>query len=199
MPRTSEQLDRIKEKTRAKILESALELFALRGFHGTSMQEIAKKAGVSKGLAYNYFKSKEEILKDILEQAKYIGDEIISEIFDEEDSFKQVQLLIEVTFKHITRHETYWRMFSALMLQPNVVDSFNFVDEFGTNLVEMTTKMLKKIGVKNPKFEALLLDASIDGVILHYLFFKDKYPLQRVKKELLKKYTKEELLKKINQ
>jgi hypothetical protein len=85
------------------------------------------------------------------------------------------------------------------MLQPNVVDSFNFVDEFGTNLVEMTTKMLKKIGVKNPKFEALLLDASIDGVILHYLFFKDKYPLQRVKKELLKKYTKEELLKKINQ
>ena len=199
MPRTSEQLDKIKEQTRAKILESALESFALRGFHGSSMQEIAKRAGVSKGLAYNYFKSKEEILKEILEHAKYTGNEIMSEIFDEEDNFKQVQLMIELTFKHVEEHETYWRMFSALMLQPDVLESFDFVDEFGTNLVELTTKMFRRIGVKNPKSEALILDACIDGVILHYLFFRDKYPLQRVKKELLKKYSREELLKKINQ
>ena len=199
MPRTSEQLDKIKEQTKAKILESALESFALKGFHGSSMQEIAKKAGVSKGLAYNYFKSKEEILKEIIEHAKYTGNEIMSKIFEEEDGFMQVQLMIELTFKHIAEHETYWRMFSALMLQPDVLESFDFVDEFGTNLVAVTTKMFRRIGVKNPKSEALLLDAWIDGIILHYLFFKDKYPLQKVKKELLKKYSKEELLKKIDQ
>ncbi len=199
MPRTSEQLEKIKEQTRMKILESALELFALKGFHGSSMQEIAKKAGVSKGLAYNYFNSKEEILKEILNDAKKAGGLIMTQVFEEEDNFKQVQLLIEATFEHIAAGETYWRMFSSLMLQPNVVESFDFVDEFGTNLVELTTKMFKRMGIKNAKTEALLLDASIDGIILHYLFFKDKYPLQRVKKELIKKYSKEELLKKTDQ
>ncbi|NIS38573.1 helix-turn-helix transcriptional regulator, partial [Candidatus Saccharibacteria bacterium] len=65
-PRTEEQLSAIREKTRASILESALELFATKGFHGTSIGEIAKKAEISKGLAYHYFDSKQDILEAVI-------------------------------------------------------------------------------------------------------------------------------------
>ena len=53
MPRTKEQFEEIRSRTKQKILESALELFAEKGFKGTSISEIAKTANISKGLAYN--------------------------------------------------------------------------------------------------------------------------------------------------
>ena len=53
-------------KTREKILKVATKLFARKGFDGARVDEIAKKAGVNKALIYYYFKSKEEILEEIM-------------------------------------------------------------------------------------------------------------------------------------
>ena len=44
-----------------RILDAALEVFAQKSYHGASMSNIAKLAGVSKGLIYNYFTNKESI------------------------------------------------------------------------------------------------------------------------------------------
>ncbi len=49
-------------KTREKILAAALELYTEKGYHNTTVDEIAKRAGVSTGIAYRYFKNKKEIL-----------------------------------------------------------------------------------------------------------------------------------------
>jgi AcrR family transcriptional regulator len=51
------------------IMAAALELFSRRGFHGTSMREIAVGACVSLGNIYNYFSSKDELLREILRHA----------------------------------------------------------------------------------------------------------------------------------
>lgn len=51
-----------KKKT---ITEEAMRLFATKGFHTTSIQEIATQSGVSKGGVYNYFSSKEELLLEV--------------------------------------------------------------------------------------------------------------------------------------
>jgi len=53
-------------KTREKILKVATKLFARKGFDGARVDEIAQKAGVNKALIYYYFKSKEEILEEIM-------------------------------------------------------------------------------------------------------------------------------------
>ncbi|HET6559885.1 MAG TPA: TetR/AcrR family transcriptional regulator, partial [Prolixibacteraceae bacterium] len=66
MPRTTVQFEAIREEKRKLILETALELFAENGYHGTSISHITKKAGISKGLLYNYFVSKEDVLKNII-------------------------------------------------------------------------------------------------------------------------------------
>ena len=47
-------------------MDAALELFVTYGYQGTTISQIAKKASVSKGLLYNYFKSKEELLHEII-------------------------------------------------------------------------------------------------------------------------------------
>ncbi|MDR1542801.1 MAG: TetR/AcrR family transcriptional regulator, partial [Prevotellaceae bacterium] len=65
MPRTQVQYEKIRNEKRQLIKQTALSLFAENGYETTSISEIAKKAGISKGLMYNYFTSKEELLQII--------------------------------------------------------------------------------------------------------------------------------------
>jgi AcrR family transcriptional regulator len=55
------------EQTRAKLLEAAHELFLRQGFHGTSMRQIADRAGLAVGGIYNHFQDKEEIFAAVLD------------------------------------------------------------------------------------------------------------------------------------
>ena len=64
-PRTSEQFEEISGGKRRQILDAAIECFATTGYHAVSISDLAKHAGISKGLMYNYFSSKEELLKTI--------------------------------------------------------------------------------------------------------------------------------------
>jgi AcrR family transcriptional regulator len=56
-----------KEDTRRKILESAAQVFASKGFHGSVVDDIVKASGTSKGAVYFYFESKEQIFFSIVE------------------------------------------------------------------------------------------------------------------------------------
>lgn len=68
-PRTKEQFDKIKETTREKILDAALVVFAHNGFAATSISDIAKAAGISNGLLYHYFSSKEDLFNELIDIA----------------------------------------------------------------------------------------------------------------------------------
>src|ERR1700726_4348913 len=58
------------EKTKAVILQTALELFRERGFEVTTMRDIAKAAKVATGAAYYYFPSKEAIVAAYYDQVQ---------------------------------------------------------------------------------------------------------------------------------
>lgn len=51
------------------IIKAATELFAQKGFHATSTHQVAKLAGVSEGIIFYYFKTKEEILLEIFDES----------------------------------------------------------------------------------------------------------------------------------
>ncbi|MEU9734756.1 TetR/AcrR family transcriptional regulator [Streptomyces sp. NPDC048002] len=53
-------------RTRARIVAAAAQRFDEQGYHGTSLQEIAEAAGISKATIYHHFKTKDEILVEIL-------------------------------------------------------------------------------------------------------------------------------------
>jgi len=53
-------------KTKEKILVNALEIILEKGFHGTSMRDIAEKCGIAPSGIYNHFKEKDEIFTAVL-------------------------------------------------------------------------------------------------------------------------------------
>lgn len=55
---------------RDQILNAAAECFLEKGFHGTTMQDIFEKSGLSAGAVYNYFKSKDDIVAAISETSR---------------------------------------------------------------------------------------------------------------------------------
>ena len=56
-----------KEDTRARLLASAARVFARRGFHAASVEEVAEDAGFSKGAVYSNFASKEDLFLAMVE------------------------------------------------------------------------------------------------------------------------------------
>lgn len=54
--------------TRARLREAAFALFAEKGYDGTSMSQLAERVGIAKPSLYNYYRSKEELLLDLLEE-----------------------------------------------------------------------------------------------------------------------------------
>ncbi len=64
MPKIS---DEKKKQRQTDILKTALKLFSQKGYYATSIDDITREAGISKGLIYNYFKSKEEIFFELAE------------------------------------------------------------------------------------------------------------------------------------
>ncbi len=56
--------------TQEKIIQAALELFVRKGYHGTSVTDIVKKVGLTKGSLYGHFKSKAELLLRIIDECK---------------------------------------------------------------------------------------------------------------------------------
>jgi AcrR family transcriptional regulator len=59
----------------SEIAQAALDLFVTKGFAATKLEDVAKAAGVSKGLPYLYFKNKEELFKAVIVEA--IGEPLV--------------------------------------------------------------------------------------------------------------------------
>ena len=51
---------------REEILDKAMKFFSLKGYHGTTLDEVANEIGITKALIYYYFSSKENIIREIL-------------------------------------------------------------------------------------------------------------------------------------
>lgn len=63
----AEQQEAITKQRREQIIYAAEELFDRNGFKNTTISEITKKAGISKGLFYHYFNSKKDVLMAMVE------------------------------------------------------------------------------------------------------------------------------------
>ena len=91
MPKLSHE---VMEERRARIEEAARELFIKRGFHATSMRDIAAGADASLGNLYNYYRTKEDILESIIARYQKVIDARLRAIFDEvEEPFRPESLV----------------------------------------------------------------------------------------------------------
>lgn len=123
-PRTPQQLEDIRVEKRNLIMDTALEHFAKEGYHATTINQIAQKAGISKGLMYNYFRSKETLLKAIIERS-------IKEIYKEFDvnrdgylSEEEFEFFIRRISVILKERKSFWRLFFQILMQSDVRRQF---------------------------------------------------------------------------
>jgi TetR/AcrR family transcriptional regulator, cholesterol catabolism regulator len=84
---------------KVEILDAALTLFVKKGFHRTSIQDIADAAGITKGGLYHYLKSKEEILFSLHERFISEGNAKLKSI--EEESLPTEEKLVKLLKAHL--------------------------------------------------------------------------------------------------
>ncbi len=73
-----------KEEAKSRILEAANKVFAEKGYHEATMDDIAKRLGVSKGAIYLYFPSKEDLFEAMCKTAPQAFKEILYSSFSTE-------------------------------------------------------------------------------------------------------------------
>ena len=73
-----------KEEAKSRILDAANRVFAEKGYHEATMDDIAKRLGVSKGAIYLYFSSKEDLFEAMVKTAPQAFKEILYSSFGDE-------------------------------------------------------------------------------------------------------------------
>jgi AcrR family transcriptional regulator len=103
-----------------RVLTAATDLFAERGFHQTEMDEIARRAGISKGSLYNYFKSKDELFLHVCNLGIHgFRQSVWREIPSDWDIYRQVEELfgreVPLILEHPQNFQIYLNLASSGM------------------------------------------------------------------------------------
>ena len=196
MPRTKEQLRKIKQSTKNNILKTALELFGKNGYHGTSMGDIAQKAGVSKGLAYNYFDSKEHLVEEVIALLLAKVEYSLTELNKIKDPYKKIKFFIEETFLLLKQDFDFWILYMNFAIQPEIKEiTQKVLGNYIEDIFKLIEDMLRDAGMKNARKEAKIFGAIIDGIGFHYSLNPEKYDLDEMVKFFVQKYSKRNLSK----
>jgi len=132
-----------REKSRKEIMAASMELFYKKGYQKTTTRDIIKKAGILNGSLYNRFKSKEEILLNIVIDAlKTTLDECEKVLEDEKSPIIAAVLpgALEVSASSKDR--------KTADLIYEVHRLWNAVDEYTKMNIEWFSKYMEKYGVK---------------------------------------------------
>ena len=192
-PRTTE--DRWQE-THNQILSSAEQLFATKGFNGTSMNDIVKDSGFSKGALYNHFESKERLFLSLWEHQTNVGIEQLKQLFSPED--KAVDKIIKVAKvtmastcdcpREMGRIQIEFMITAARMksLEPDMKKRYETIHKFIHEIFEE--------GVSNGEFKpgidynaiTSILFATLDGLQLHFATLNIKFDTKQLQDTLIK-------------
>ncbi|MDQ0199774.1 TetR/AcrR family transcriptional regulator [Neobacillus ginsengisoli] len=200
MPKVSEEY---KERKRVTIMESALKCFGEKGYHLTTMDDIVAYSNMSKGLIYNYFKSKEELYISLMDERSKNTLEHLS------NRFKQIPTAKEKVkeFFRIYREAALteeWRSFIRVHLEFWIYSSRQeYLREFmNTRYKSQFRDFLAGIieqgktdGEFKPEVQvdivASLFWSMIDGICLHYSVLWEDYAYKEhfsVTEEMVLKY-----------
>lgn len=95
-------------KTKRKIFETSMKLFAKKGYDATSIEEITATVGVAKGTLYYHFSSKEEIFNFLVEEGmKLLKNSIDIKTSKLDDTIDKLRAIILIQIKIITKYEDF--------------------------------------------------------------------------------------------
>lgn len=116
-----------KRETRKAIVAAAVRLFDKKGFEKTSIEELAREAGVGKGTIYTYFQTKTDIFYAFCEeQLEFIHQELASKTDPDAPVIEQIMTIFMGEFLHVTQNREFGRFFMQQVLFPQETEKDNF-------------------------------------------------------------------------
>lgn len=181
MPRSERLSARMREASRRRILKTALRLFARHGYAGTSIRMIARAAGISVGLLYNYFPAKADVLTALFEQSMRDVTSSFAYADEAKDPRDRIARLVHGAFAIVSKNRDFWQLSYGVRMQPAVVASLGRrLQAWAATIHTTLARYLKAAGSRRPALDAALLFALIDGVSQHYVLDPREYPLDKI-------------------
>ena len=189
-PRTRAAIEKIKQEKRELILNGALELFAINGYHITTVAAIAQKVKISKGLIYTYFKSKEEIITTLICDSM---EDLLKKMLPEDggdltdDDFLK---LIKLNFKWVKDNHIFFKMYMAVVQQPTV---FKLVEkrimEIAQPVFVKTNNYFASKGFDDPYAETRYFNSLLDGINMNFIMEPGTFPIDALEKKVIAQYS----------
>jgi AcrR family transcriptional regulator len=165
--------------SRDEILKAAMQLFANRGFHETSMSEVAREARVSKALIFWHFKTKEELFVAVLNRLlePYFID--FTEEASAMDERAQILKLVESYLSFVRDNASSVRFFLAQMLHDQKMsESLNeqvlkLYSGYRAMLIELiASAQQKELCTRRtaPESAAAFMLSALNGLLIEFLF-----------------------------
>lgn len=192
MPRSPQENERIRQQAKENILEAAMELFIRKGYHATSISDIAEQAGISKGLLYNYFKGKEALLATMVEAR--VGEMV--EVMDRARAInkpaEQLKHIIEGAIDNVYKKPEVFRFYLHLQTQPEADQELfkhsRFLIEENAKQFEFQCKIFEKLEVNEPRKRSLYFSSTLQGIMLMISTYPQRFPIEEIKKQIVDEF-----------
>ncbi len=187
-PRTKEQFENIRQERKQQILDAALEVFATNGYYKASISQIAKEANISKGLLYNYFQNKEELLKQVMADGLVYLLRGYGKKTNEPAELK-LKKMIEQSFIMMDEDHKHWQLYFSTMMQKAVQELvMGELMESVMPIFENLANIFGELGYENKFQEAQLFAGMLDGFGMNYLINPQTFPKEYCIKRLCEIY-----------
>lgn len=164
------------EWQRAHLIDSALEVFAEKGFDGATVKDLSKAAGVSEGLMYHYFRSKEDLLRVILEQRFFLPE--LSAIISSDPRRTAREVLTEVVHRFAAvfrKHQLFVRlMVREAPTNAQIAARLAQARREGTRIVSQYLESRVQIGELRPHDSEAVARLLLFAAISPYLISVDE-------------------------
>jgi len=175
-PKEQRDRDRDKEESRQKLVNSALKFFALNGFEGTTIRDVADDAGVNLSLVSYYFNGKDGLYRECLTEFARSRSEFAQTVFakapESAEEFRiRLQLLIEEMINFQIENPYPCRMILREIDQglPHAKDIFEstLLKSFGLIVRFIAEAKERKIVAED--VDPLIVTAYLQGAVFHLL------------------------------
>jgi AcrR family transcriptional regulator len=167
-PRNPLSNERARLAASEAILNAAEEIISRDGLHSARTEDIARKAGVSKGLVFNYYKSRDELFEAVVRRQLARIFEIWENDPPQGRGADRLRAIAGIALGHVVEHLAAYRLLLSLMLQP---DAATTVQKAAMSLkprinryYAMLHETFEALGSDDPVTDALLFQAGINGI-----------------------------------
>lgn len=114
MPRTKKQFEEMRNVTKEKIQTAAMQLFANKGLAATNVQEIADMAGISVGLLYRHYRTKEALFYELVEFALMGLKELSLRLQSDESPKELVEQIMSEVYEDLANNDDFTNLLVLL-------------------------------------------------------------------------------------